>query len=202
MKYPQGKSKSGEKPAYAQKRSRPDVNEKAAKGWVKRKSVWHNEHNRPPRAVRPDDEDGRLRAAARASTGPGGFLKFGDIPAHKLGRALRGRIYKIAGSLGESEAGNLAGRMKQAVTTVTASLATGFGEGTFRSGTSHALKSRGALFALQDHLEQLADESFLQKGACDELKAEVDAVVAAVNEYLGLLVKENNKALRAATEHK
>jgi len=202
LKNPHDKSRGGEKAAYRQKSASPSGKDKAAKDWVKHKSVWRNERPRPRPAVNQSDEDERLRAAARASPGPGGFIKFGDIPAHKLGRALRGRIYKIAASLDGSEAGNLAGRMKHAATTVTAALATGFGEGTFRSGTSHTLESRGALFALQDHLEQLTDEGMLKKLVFDELRAEVDAVVVAVNEYLGLLVKENNRALRTAAEHR
>lgn len=202
MKHQRAKPKSEDKPAYRGKRSRSGSHQKPAKGWVKRKSVWRSEQSRPAPAAGKPDEDARLMAAAQDSSGPGGFSKFGDIPAHKLGRALRGRIYKIASTLGESEAGNLVGRMKHAATTVTASLATGFGEGTFRSGTSYALKSRGALFALQDHVEQLVDEGAIQQSECDQLKEELQAVVAAVNEYLGLLVKKNKKAHSATTVRK
>ncbi|MBN2493099.1 MAG: four helix bundle protein [Deltaproteobacteria bacterium] len=153
-------------------------------------------HERREPAPAPRDEDG-LWAAARSGTGLAGYLRFGDIPAHKLGRVLRNHLYKLAGDPElEDEKANLAGRIKQAATTVTASLATGFGEGTFRSGVSRALESRGALYAIQDHLEQLVDMERIDAARLEDCKREVDEVIAAVNAFLGVLVRERDRATR------
>ena len=133
-----------------------------------------------------------LERVALSPLGPGGYSSFGEIPAHKLGRTLRGKLYKVAGTLEETEKDNLISRLKHAATTVTASLASGFGEGTFRAGVSRALESRGALYAIQDHLQQLADEGMLNEEQFSELRGETDAVLLAVNEYLGQLVKHKN----------
>ncbi len=125
--------------------------------------------------------------------GPGGFVKLGDIPAYRLGRELRNRLYRLANSLDEDERPNLCARLKQAATAVTASLAAGFGEGTFRSAVSRALETRGALYAIQDHLRQAADLGMLGEDEWQALSAQVDDVIKSTNEYLGLLVRERNR---------
>lgn len=140
----------------------------------------------------PPSEESQLAAVAVARVGKGGYAKFGDIPAHRLGRALRDRLYRLANSLAEDERGNLCQRLKHAATTVTASLATGFGEGTFRSGVTRALESRGALLGIQDHIDQLGDQHLLDEKMLLELKSEVDLVLGALNEYLGVLVKSRD----------
>jgi four helix bundle protein len=153
--------------------------------------VWHrNRAPLPQSAHRPKSEGELHYAIASSQSGPGGYKKFGDIPAHKLGKALRGRLYQVANALPDSEHGNLVSRIKHAATTVTAALAQGFGEGTFRAGINRALESRGALMAIQDHIEQLGELGFLEPEEVFKLKDQVDAVFASLNEYVGSVVKE------------
>jgi four helix bundle protein len=164
---------------------------------VKRDKVWRSDKAQRTEGGgvrgtgRRRDENAGLRKRAVATVGPGGYKKFGDIPAHKLGRTLRNNLYKLANSLPQDERDNLSSRMKYGATSVTASIAAGFGEGTLRSGITRALESRGALFSLQDMIQQLGDLELVEAGACETLSAEIDEVVAAVNDYLGLLAKEN-----------
>ena len=152
-------------------------------------AVWRREH----RTRSTEGVEDALERAAAAVVGPGGFLKVGDIPAYRLGRELRNRLYSLANSLDQDERPNLCARLKQAATSVTASVATGFGEGTFRSAVSRALEARGALYAIQDHLQQAADLGMLEQEQWHALSAQVDDVIRAVNEYLGLLVRERNR---------
>ncbi|MBW1811390.1 MAG: four helix bundle protein [Deltaproteobacteria bacterium] len=191
----QDRSGGGTKKAYRRSQDKPSGRKKPKGDWIKGKSVWRNDKEKPATRQPPsqDTEEQRLKAAALASLGPGGYKKFGDIPAHKLGRELRVRLYQIAGGLGEDESGNLKTRIKYAATSVTATLATGFGEGTFRAAVGQALLSRGALFAIQDHLEQLHDEQMLSDEPHLELKKKVDETVVAINGYLGELVREQNQ---------
>jgi len=154
--------------------------------------------DRPRPAPTPElVEDRQWLQAARSGVGPGGFLRFSDIPAHKLGRTLRGKLYALANSLPEGERANLAQRIKAAATTVTASLAAAFGEALFRATVQRTLESRGALFGLHDHLEQLADLNLLDAARFEELRAELDQVVAALNEFLGQLAREREAAGKA-----
>jgi four helix bundle protein len=165
-------------------------------GWVKKDRVWRSE--KAQKTARGESgasrRDRELQQAAVAKTGPGGYKTYGDIPAHKLGRELRKRLYQIANRLPEDEQNNLKSRIKYAATTVTAALAQGFGEGAFRSGINHALESRGALVAIQDHLDHLMDQEMLTPEDGAQLKQEVDEVIRAVNDYLGRLTKERNRS--------
>ncbi len=73
--------------------------------------VWHR--NRAPLhqpARRPKSEGELFYAVATSQSGPGGYKKFGDIPAYKLGKALRSRLYQVANGLPDSERGNLISR--------------------------------------------------------------------------------------------
>ncbi len=103
----------------------------------------------------------------------------------------------MANGLPDSERGNLISRIKHAATTVTAALAQGFGEGTFRASINRALESRGALMAVQDHIEQLVELGSLEPEEFGKLKEQVDAVIASLNEYVGSVVKEQQR-LRSA----
>jgi len=161
---------------------------------AKPKSGYKGRQDGPARSRPPaKDEDSRLRARALASTGPGGYAKFSDIPAHKSGRNLRGLLYKLANELPEEERHNLTSRIKHAATTITASLAAGFGEGTFRAGTTRALESRGALHTVQDLLDQVSEQQMAGTQTLEQLKKEVEQTIKAVNEYLGRLAKEREK---------
>ncbi len=168
----------------------------AGDGRSQYKRIKHSEPaGRPPQVESPENSEDRiLLAAARSGVGPAGYRRFSDIPAHKLGRNLRVKLYLLAKGLPEDERDNLANRMKSAATTVTAALVTGFGEGTFRSGIRRALESRGALFALQDHLDQMAQLEMIPTGQRDELRVEVDEVIASVNDYLGELVRARDRS--------
>lgn len=153
-------------------------------GWVNKDRVWRSD---------------KAQRTARGESGfpnrsLGGYKSYGDIPAHKLGRQLRKRLYEVANRLPGEEKDNLKGRIKYAATTVTAALAQGQGEGTFRSGINHALQSRGALVAVQDHLDQLIDLEMLAQEEGTRLKQEVDQVIQAVNDYLGRLEKDKNRS--------
>mgnify|MGYP000415727002 CR=1 FL=1 len=146
-----------------------------------------------PERVRPVPETGEdraLREAATSSVGLGGFASFGDLPAHRLGRGLRNDLYKLANRLPESEKNNLVQRLKHSATTITAALAAGFGGGTFRSGISGALESRGALMAVQDHLQQLGDLGLVEEAELSRLRADADAVIKEVNRILGLIARQ------------
>ncbi len=193
------RSSASESSSYHRRPQSPSAR-KPKDGWIKPKNVWRNSTNkdrsekRVPSSrakVQTNSEHEQLVASATSKRGPGDYEKFGDIPAHKLGRALRSRLYKVAGSLSAEESNNLASRLKYAATTVTAALATGFGEGSFRTGVSRTLESRGALLAIQDHLQQMADTEMLDQEKTAELVSEVDKVIAAVNDYLGRLVKKS-----------
>ncbi len=142
-------------------------------------------------------EDRQFLLAARSGVGPGGYLRFSDIPAHKLGRAVRGKLYELANGLAEDERSNLVQRIKAAATTVTAALAAAFGESLFRATVQRTLESRGALFSLLDHLEQLLDLGRLDAERFEELKAELERVVQALNEFLGQLAREREQASKA-----
>jgi len=145
----------------------------------------------PPAQASSEEE--ALERIASAAIGPGGYRHFGDIPAHRLGRRLRQELYQLANALDEGERQNLSPRLKHAATTVTAALAAGFGEGTFRAAVSRALESRGALYAIQDHLDQLQEGGALAEDAANRLKEQVDQVIKAVNDYLGELAREKNR---------
>jgi len=175
----------------AQETARGSTSRGPSRGSSSRGYSRESQKPHPPRPT--SDEDSRLQAQALSGTGPGGYAKFGDIPAHKSGRSLRGELYKIANGLPDDERGNLASRIKHAATTITASLATGFGEGTFRSGITRALESRGALQAIQDLLDQVVEQQMAEADTVSELKQAVEKTVQAVNEYLGRLAKEREK---------
>lgn len=170
--------------------------------FVKRGKVWRSDRAQEtargpdrPRSSRVDvDEDSILQARALSNLGPGGYEKFGDIPAHKLGRNLRGDLYKVANSLPEDERQNLASRIKYAATTVTASLAAGFGEGTFRASVTRALESRGALLTIQDLLEAASEQGLTRPDTFSELLQAIEKTVSAVNDYLGRLAKERDNS--------
>ena len=172
---------------------RSDRAQETAKGGRQQKASRPQKTGKPHRAQKPPDEESRLQARALAGTGPGGYAKFGDIPAYKAGRALRGDLYKIANQLPDEEKGNLASRIKHAATSVTASLAAGFGEGTFRAGINRALESRGALTTVQDLLDQVLEQNYADQEMVSKVKTAVEAAIASVNEYLGRLAKEREK---------
>lgn len=165
-------------------------------GWVKKDRVWRSD--KAQKTARGESgysrRDKDLEHTALSKQGPGGYKKYGDIPAHKLGRELRKHLYEVANRLPDDEKDNLKGRIKYAATTATSALAQGFGEGTFRSGVNHALESRGALVAIQDHLDQLIDFEMLAQDEGTRLKQEVDQVIQAVNDYLGRLTKGRNRS--------
>ena len=142
-----------------------------------------------PQAAYAAAQDEKWMRVARSTTGPGGYLRYGDIPAHKLGRALRIKLHELCKTIDEQERDNLIARIKQAATMVTASLATGFGEGVADGGVQRALASRGALVAIQDHLDQLQDQEMLAEENREALRTEIDAVIASVNEYMNMLTK-------------
>jgi four helix bundle protein len=155
--------------------------------------VW-----RKPPAERPGEtsaaaEEQKLLAAAAAAVGPGGYRRFADIPAHRLGRALRSKLYKLTRQLPEDERDNLIARIKSAATSSTAALAAGFGEGTTRSAIRGALASRGALVAVQDHLDLAAEQQWLAADERQALGDEIDEMIAAVNTYLGELVRDSDR---------
>ncbi|NMB73958.1 MAG: four helix bundle protein [Myxococcales bacterium] len=164
----------------------------------------HEERERPmggdtpparPAAARPapvtePPEDRALREVAMSGKGLGGYASFSDIPAHRLGRALRNELYRLANRLPESEKLNLVQRLKHSATTITASLAAGFGGGTFRSGVSGALESRMALMSVQDHLQQLGELGLAEETELVRLRADADAVVVEVNRFLGQLARQ------------
>jgi len=166
--------------------------ERAGRGGKPSGSTWRKPASGRPRPERIAREDA-LERVARSSVGPGGYLHASDIPAHRLGRQLRKALYQVANSLDDSESQNLAARLKYAATTVTAALAAGFGEGSFRAGIARSLECRGALYAIQDHLEQLLDVELLAAEQRQELSRQVDEVIKAVNEYLGVLVRERQR---------
>lgn len=166
--------------------------ERSGRGAQRSGSTWRKrsgDHLRPERTAGAD----ALSRVATSSVGPGGYLRVNDIPAHRLGRQLRKALYQLANSLQDGENHNLVARLKYAATTVTASLAAGFGEGSFRAGIARSLECRGALYAIQDHLEQLQDLELLAEEQRRELSRQVDGVVKAVNEYLGVLVSERRR---------
>jgi four helix bundle protein len=162
-------------------------------GWVKKDRVWRSEKAQKT-ASGESGWDKDLEHTALSKKGPGGYASYGDIPAHKLGRELRKRLYEVANRLPEEERDNLKSRIKYAATTVTAALAQGHGEGAFRSGINHTLQSRGALVTLQDHLDQLIDLEMLTKEEGTQLKQEVDQVIKTVNDHLGRLTKGRNRS--------
>jgi four helix bundle protein len=153
-------------------------------GWVKKDRTWRSD--KAQKTARGESDFPKKS--------PGGYKSYADIPAHKLGRTLRKRLYEIANRLPDEERENLKGRIKYAATTVTAALAQGHGEGAFRSGINHALQSRGALVTIQDHLDQLIDLQMLDEAEGAELKKEVDQVIKAVNDHLGRLSKGRNRS--------
>jgi len=171
------------KPPY-NKPDRKNYDKRREGGWVKKDRTWRSE---------------KAQKTARGESGipnqnPGGYKSYSEIPAHKLGRKLRQRLYEIANRLPDEERENLKGRIKYAATTITAALAQGYGEGSFRSGINHTLQSRGALVTIQDHLDQLIDLKMLDEAEGTELKKEVDQVIKAVNDHLGRLSKGRNRS--------
>lgn len=172
-----------QKPPY-KKPDRKNFTKRRDGGWVKKDHTWRSD---------------KAQKTARGEHGipnqnPGGYKNYSDIPAHKLGRELRKRLYEIANRLPEEERENLKGRIKFAATTVTSALAQGHGEGNFRSGINHTLQSRGALVTIQDHLDQLIDLQMIDEAEGTELKQEVDRVIKAVNDHLGRLSKGRNRS--------
>lgn len=143
-----------------------------------------------PAPVTEPAEDRALREVALGGSGLGGYASFSDIPAHRLGRAFRNELYRLANRLPESERQNLVQRLKHSATTITASLAAGFGGGTFRSGVGGALESRGALMSVQDHLQQLGELGLAEEKDLARLRADADAVVIEVNRFLGQLARQ------------
>ena len=181
-------SRQGSRPSNTSARSGDKDRQRSRPEKVFRKAAA-----RPP--VDQSSEDRILLTAASARVGPGGYVSFADIPAHKLGRELRGDLYEVAKALPDQERENLVARIKAAATTSTAALVSGFGQGTFRSGIRGALESRGALFVLQDHLDQAAELGWIEKDPRSKLRDQLDAVIAAVNDYLGGLVRDRDRFL-------
>ena len=172
-----------QKPPY-KKPDRKNFTKRRDGGWVKKDRTWRSD---------------KAQKTARGEPGipnqnPGGYQSYSDIPAHKLGRELRKLLYEVANRLPEDEKDNLKGRIKYAATTVTAALAQGYGEGAYRAGVGCALESRGALVAIQDHLDQLIDLGMIAKDEGAQLKEVVDKVIQAVNDYLGRLTKDKNRS--------
>ena len=171
----------------------PKAEHRPSRGRSDRDKRYDRNDRRParikPQAAYAAAQDEKWMRVARSTTGPGGYLRYGDIPAHKLGRALRIQLHELCKTIDEQERDNLIARIKQAATTVTASLAAGFGEGVADGGVQRALASRGALVVIQDHLDQLQDQEMLAEDAREALRKEIDAVIVAVNEYMNILTK-------------
>ncbi len=171
----------------------PKADHRPSRGRSDRDKRYDRNDRRParitPQAAYAAAQDEKWMRVARSTTGPGGYLRYGDIPAHKLGRALRIKLHELCKTIDEQERDNLIARIKQAATTVTASLAAGFGEGVADGGVQRALASRGALVVLQDHLDQLQDQEMLAEDDREALRKDIDAVIVAVNEYMNLLTK-------------
>jgi four helix bundle protein len=153
-------------------------------GWVKKDRTWRSE--KAQRTSRGDSGPVKKK--------PGGYKTYSEIPAHKLGRELRKRLYEVANKLPDDEKDNLKSRIKYAATTITSALAQGHGEGAYRAGIGHTMESRGALVVIQDHLDQLIDLGMLPKDEGAQLKQEVDKVIQAVNDYLGRLTKDKTRS--------
>jgi len=171
------------KPPY-KKPDRKNFNKRREGGWVKKERTWRSE--KAQRTTRGDSGPAKKK--------PGGYKSYSEIPAHKLGRELRKLLYDVANKLPDDEKDNLKGRIKYAATTVTAALAQGYGEGAYRAGVGCTLESRGALVAIQDHLDQLIDLGMIAKDEGAQLKQEADKVIQAVNDYLGRLTKDKNRS--------
>ncbi len=153
---------------------------------------------KPPPAERPAEaaasaEEQKLLAAAAATVGPGGYRRFADIPAHQLGRTLRAKLYKLTRQLPDDERDNLIAHIKSAATSCTSALAAGFGEGTIRSAIRGALASRGALVAVQDHLDLAVEQEWLAAEEREALRVEIDEMIGAVNTFLGELVRDSDR---------
>lgn len=172
-------------------RSRSDDRGKS-RGKQPEGKVWRKPDAAPAVTAPMAAEEKELLAAASAKVGPGGYRQFSDIPAHKLGRKLRPRLYKLAKGL-PADASDLSDRIKAAATGSTASLVTGFGEGTIRASIRGALQGRGALVVLQDLLDQLVEQDWLEADERSGFGEELDAVIAALNTYLGELVRDRDR---------
>ncbi len=161
-------------------------------GWIKRGQVWRSpKTNTKTGGRKPDDvERGGSHAKSDPSNAPGGYGHFSDIRAHRLGKSLRNDLYKVANGLPEDENHNLRQRIKHAATTVTSSLATGFGYGTYRGALNGALECRAALYGLQDHVDQLEQQQFIDPEGIANLKSAIDDTISAVNQYIGQLKRD------------
>ncbi len=189
-----GGSKRPSKPTV---RRRPKEQQGSSSGKQDRASgkdsqkVWRANKKESRSEIAPEDKI--LLAAASARIGPGGYKRFSDIPAHKLGRKLRVKLYELAKRFPDDERNNLVARVKSESTTMTAALVTGFGQGTFRSAIAGALESRGALFGMQDLLDQAQEHQFIDGEQRQELRGELDDVIDALNSYLGELVRDRDR---------
>lgn len=194
------RTKSTEKPAERRnpdKRSEPawrKPDKRNESDWVKRGQVWRTDKTQNRSTAKPTTRSAPTNRKVQTENldAPGGYRHFKDIPAHRLGRTLRNELYKLANNLPEEENLNLKQRLKYEATTMTSSIASGFGQGSYRGVLNGALGSRGALCGVQDFLQNLLDQNCLNDDDYKRLHGNVDEVISAINQFIGQLSKDRS----------
>ena len=118
---------------------------------------------------------------------------FKDLEVWRAARALRTKIYRLAGSLPDFEEFGLASQLRRAATSVTANLAEGYGRFGYQENVQLCRQARGSVYELRDHLTTCVDEGYLELAEAKKLDGMAQRVAQMLNGYI-----RSTLALKAA----
>jgi four helix bundle protein len=109
---------------------------------------------------------------------------FEDLEVYKAAREFRKKIFCLLKNLPPDEKYNLASQMRRAATSLTNNIAEGHGRFHFQETIQFLRQARGSLEELLDDLNICFDESYLEPGTFELLKAEGLDVLHRINGYI------------------
>ncbi len=109
---------------------------------------------------------------------------FKDLEVWRAARALRKEVYQLARSLPGIEKFGLAGQLRRADYSVTASIAEGFGRYSYQESQQFCRQARGSLYELGDHLTTCVDEGYMSLEEGKRVDALAQRATQLLNGYL------------------
>ena len=109
---------------------------------------------------------------------------FKDLEVWRAARALRTKIYRLAGSLPDFEEFGLASQLRRAAASVTANIAEGYGRFGYQENIQLCRQARGSVYELRDHLTTCVDEGYVDLAGAKKLDGIAQRVAQMLNGYI------------------
>lgn len=119
-----------------------------------------------------------------------GYKRFEDLTVWQLARKFRHRIYQVTESWPKREMYGLTAQIRDAVVSVTANIAEGYGRYHYQENIQFCRISRGSVNEVLDHLYAALDEGYISQETFDELYPQGREVERVLNGYINYLKRQ------------